>query len=145
MPVDHVMAKLDFSNAFNSLHGKDMLLAVHDRIPELYSFVHSAYSQPSNLYFGPQTRLSNEGPQQGDPIGPLLFSNALHPLLLSLVSTLTIGYLDDLTLAGSLSQVTDDVNGVRDVGQAMGLTLNVSKCELISHPEFCVGDSVLST
>ena len=55
MPEDHIMVKLDFSNAFNCLHRKDMLLAAHDRLPELYAFIFSAYSQPSNLYFGSQT------------------------------------------------------------------------------------------
>jgi len=30
------MVKLDFANAFNSLHRRDMLLAVSHRLPELY-------------------------------------------------------------------------------------------------------------
>jgi len=34
MPTDHVLVKLDFTNAFNSLHRHDMLSAVHSRIPE---------------------------------------------------------------------------------------------------------------
>jgi len=88
---------------------------------------------------------SNEGPQQGDPIGPLLFSNAIHPILLSLESKLTIGYLDDLTLAGTLSQVASDVCRVRDEGLSMGLVLNVDKCEVISHPGFPIDDSFLSS
>ena len=29
MPADHVMVKLDFANAFNSLHRYDMLLFIH--------------------------------------------------------------------------------------------------------------------
>jgi len=62
MPVGHVMVKLDFTNAFNSLHRRDMLLATRDRLPELYSFCFSAYSQPSILFYGPFTILSNEGP-----------------------------------------------------------------------------------
>jgi len=32
--TDHVLVKLDFTNAFNSLHRHDMLLSVHSRIPE---------------------------------------------------------------------------------------------------------------
>ena len=46
--------------------------------------------------------LSEEGPQQGDPMGPLLFSHAVHPILESMKSSLIIGYLDDLT-AGAIN------------------------------------------
>ena len=40
---------------------------------------------------------SEEGPQQGDPMGPLMFSLAIHPILETMKSSLIIGYLDDLT------------------------------------------------
>jgi len=39
--------------------------------------------------------MSQEGPQQGDPLGPLLFCNTIHPLLTSLGSVL-LGYMDDV-------------------------------------------------
>lgn len=83
----------------------DMLLAIKDRLPELYAYSYSAYSQPSTLFYGPYTVQSSEGPQQGDPLGPLMFCNAVQPLLESLGSELTVGYLDDLTLGGLQSQV----------------------------------------
>ena len=38
LPPDHVLVKLDFSNAFNSLHRLDMLNAIHDRLPDLYPY-----------------------------------------------------------------------------------------------------------
>ena len=91
---DHVMVKLDFANAFNSLHRSDMLLSVRDCLPELYAFCLSSYSQPSFLYFGSHVLLSEEGPQQGDPLGPLLFCTTIHPLISSMGSDLTLGYLD---------------------------------------------------
>jgi len=40
---------------------------------------------------------------------------------------------DDLTLGGEQSAVAKDVERVAEIGQAMGLTLNVSKCELITE------------
>ena len=61
-----------------------MLMSVKDRLPELYAYSFSAYAQRSLLYYGQFTLWSNEGPQQGDPLGPLLFSNTVHPLLTSL-------------------------------------------------------------
>jgi len=78
-------------------------------IPELYAFCLSSYSQPSFLYFGSHVLLSQEGPQQGDPLGPLLFCSTIHPLITSLSSDLTLGYLDDLTLAGPQSVVAADI------------------------------------
>jgi len=50
LPRDHVLVKLDFSNAFNSIHRREMLLAVHIRMPELYSYCSSAYSQLSYCF-----------------------------------------------------------------------------------------------
>ena len=67
MPSDFVVAKLDFSNAFNCLHRDVMLTAVKDQLPELYKFCHLAYLQTSFLNFGPYTILSQEVPQQGNP------------------------------------------------------------------------------
>jgi len=98
VPEDHVLVKLDFSNAFNSLHRRDMLLLVHNRVPELYAYCLSAYIQPSFLFFGPYTVLSQEWAQQGDSIGQLLFCNTIRPMLLSLQAPLTLGFLNDVTL-----------------------------------------------
>jgi len=53
MPDDHVLVKLDFSNAFNSLQRHDMLLTVLNRVPELYAYCCSAYSHPSTLFLAP--------------------------------------------------------------------------------------------
>ena len=145
MPAGHVMAKLDFANAFNSLHRRDMLLAVRDNLPELYSYSFSAYAHPSLLFYGPHQLMSNDGPQQGDPIGPLLFCNTVQPLLESMHSDLPLGYLDDFTLGGEQSVVAKDVKRVADIGQAMGLTLNISKCELITEPGTAVCDPVLQS
>ena len=145
MPAGHVMVKLDFANAFNSLHRRDMLLAVSHRLPELYSYSFSAYARPSVLFYGPYHLMSNEGPQQGDPIGPLLFCSTIKPLLESMVSELPLGYLDDLTLGGEQSVVAKDVERVAEVGQAMGLTLNINKCELMTEPGTVIQDPVLKS
>lgn len=130
-PNDAVLAKLDFSNAFNSLHRDAMLSAVFEFAPELYRYCYLAYSQSSFLKFGPHTLLSEEGAQQGDPLGPLCFCLTVHKLLLSLKSQLNFGFLDDFTLGGSLSTVSDDVDRIATEGARLGLYLNVGKCELV--------------
>jgi len=146
LPADNVVVKMDFSNTFNSLHRVDMLQAVADRLPALYAFCFfSAYSHPSTLFFGQYRVSSQVGPQQGDPIGPLLFCNTVHPMLLDLESQLNLGYLDDLTLGGSVASVARDVAKSVNVGNEMGLSLNVLKCELIAHNGLTVSDSFLQT
>jgi len=58
----------------------------------------SSFHHNSILQYGQQTIESQEGVQQGDPMGPLLFSLVVHRLLTSLCSDLVLGYLDDFTL-----------------------------------------------
>jgi hypothetical protein len=142
MQEGKIVVKLDFTNAFNSLHRLDMLRDTRERLPELYPYVFSPYSEPSDLHYGSFTLNSSEGPQQGDPIGPPLFNNTIQPLLASLQSELTIGYLDDLTVAGLQSVVAEDVHRIMEAGRILRLTLNIPKCELITHPSTTVNDSL---
>ena len=140
-----VLVKLDFTNAFNCLHRGDLLRAAHSNLPDLYPYIHASYASPSLLFYGTETILSNEGPQQGDPLGPLLFCNSIHPLLDSLKAELTLGYLDDLTLAGVQSVVAEDIQLVQNEGGAMGLHLNISKCELYTHQDTLITDPILAS
>jgi len=126
------VVKLDFSNAFNSLHRDTMLNAVITHVPEIFKFCHLAYGDASFLKFNSHLISSQEGVQQGDPLGPLLFCLAIHPILLSFTSELVIGYMDDITLGGDEKTLALDVHQVRTQGEAMGLRLNVKKCEFIT-------------
>src|SRR6218665_3289897 len=130
MGPDHVLVKLDFTNAFNSLRQNLMLKAVHETIPEIYPFALQVYSAPSILRFGHLLLQSETGPQQGDPLGPLLFSLPLQPMLQALESELKIGFLDDITLGGEAGRVAHDIEVVAELDTTMGLVLNQSKCEI---------------
>ena len=88
MLADRCVVKLDFSNAFDSLHRDVMLDEVLEKIPGIYKFCHLSYSKPSELVYSGLAIHSREGPQQGDPLDPLLFCGTIHPLLLSLTSEL---------------------------------------------------------
>src|SRR6218665_2563626 len=132
MPQDHVFVKLDFSNAFNSLHRDVMLQSAYTVIPEIYSFVHQSYSSASVLKFGSFSISSQLGPQQGDPLGPLLFCLPLQPVLHSLTSDLRMGYLDDLSLGGSPGIVAKDIETLASLNSSIGLNLNLNKCEFYS-------------
>jgi len=72
-PAGSALLKIDFSNALNSIRRECMLEAVEAHVPELLPFLIAAYSQASHLQFGEFHVLSDEGVQQGDPLGPLLF------------------------------------------------------------------------
>ena len=76
--------------------------------------------------------LSEEGAQQGDPLGPLLFCLAIHDLLSPLQSELILGYLDDVTLDGDINTVVKDFMDLETQAANIGLKLNRAKCEIIA-------------
>jgi hypothetical protein len=88
MSTEHVLIKVDFSNAFNTIRRDTILEAVAIHFPELLPFAISTYGDTSDLVFGDFTLSSSEGAQQGDPLGPLFFAlqfiNYFHLLNLNL-------------------------------------------------------------
>lgn len=141
---DSVVVKLDLSNAFNSLHRDSMLASVNNVIPELAAYCHLAYAEATCLRFGSFVILSQEGAQQGDPLGPLLFCLPLQPVLVQLESPLAFGYLDDLTLGGTPEVVAADVDLIEKGCSKLGLTLNRNKCELIAVDPEAITENILS-
>ena len=69
--------------------------------------------------------------QQGDPLGPLLFSLSIHKLCAKLKSELAVFYLDDGTLGGNWEEVLSDLRLIEEEASELGLELNRSKTELI--------------
>ena len=132
MPADHAIVKLDFSNAFNSLHRDVMLTAVAESVPEIYKLCHLSYDSSSTLSFNNHTISSLEGVQQSDPLGPILFCLSIHPLLLSCESKFKIAYMDNITLGGPSAVVAADVALIRSQGTTQGLFLYDKKCEVKS-------------
>ena len=59
----------------------------------------------------------------------------------NIIDRIKIGYLDDVTIGGSLGGVIDDVERVRQEALLIGLELNPSKCEVIGFPDVA-GDLV---
>lgn len=141
LPPDHVIVKLDFSNAFNCLRRDAILDAVAAKMPEIYRLVHAAYSCEPILVYGEHELTSREGAQQGDPLGSLEFCEAIHPLLTDLQSAVKIGFMDDITLAGDVQTVEADVNTISNHSVDTGLKLNISKCEIIAGNSVAIHDS----
>ncbi|KAL0219268.1 hypothetical protein P9112_004921 [Eukaryota sp. TZLM1-RC] len=124
---------LDFSNAFNSLSRRSIHGALLQYMPELIPYFQSTYCTYSNLHFGNNILSSSSGVKQGDPLGPLLFCLAIHPILLQIQkmfpSLKMIAYMDDVVLIDDLYIVKQATVCFKEIG----LRLNLLKCVLLSN------------
>ena len=77
--------------------------------PEVYKYSHSAYSQPSFLFYGDSVIKSYEGTQQEDPESPPLFSDSIQDLIDILESKINLWYLDDGNLSDDYRTVLKDL------------------------------------
>ena len=87
----------------------------------------------SDLQFGEFLFQSEEGTQQGDPLGLLYLCLVCKELLETMESELVLGYLDDITLGGDAEICLGDFLRLETVSKDFGLTMNRSKCEVIGH------------
>src|SRR4051794_34833083 len=86
------------------------------------------YFYPPHLFFSTITLQSMVGVQQGDPLGPLLFSLVLHPFASRIRDefpqlNLGVWYLDDGTIIGDVEDVFKVFQFIESEGPARGLVL----------------------
>ena len=85
-----------------------MLEKVFELHLEVYKYSHSAYSQPSFLFYGDSVIKCCKGTQQADPKSPALFSDSIQDLIDSLESKINLWYLDDGNLSDDYRTVFKD-------------------------------------
>ena len=95
------------------------------------------YGTPSRLQFGDRLIWSESGVQQGDPLGPVLFCLAIHPLLMRIQEaspalSVNAWYLDDGLAAGQAEDVIRALQTIEHFGPSLGLHLNAKKSEVWS-------------
>ena len=130
-----VVLKVDFINAFNSVHRASVLTAIRQFFPQLEAWFRLTYAEPARLLCNdsPLPFQSTSGVQQGDPLGPALFALSILPLCRKLredfPDTLSVWFLDDGALVGPEESVKKGWQLISSMAEEIGLQLNASKCE----------------
>ena len=134
---DHVILRVDFRNAFNSVDRAAVFEATLEHAPALYHWVASCYSGPTTLFTWARPIPSSQGVPQGDPLSPLLFCLVLHALTERITEckpSLQWWFLDDGVIAGPPEVIARVVQTIRVVAPGLGLHLSMAKSDLRLSP-----------
>ncbi|KAA8490574.1 RNA-directed DNA polymerase from mobile element jockey [Porphyridium purpureum] len=116
--------------------GPTLMRIVQGRFPALWPLVRSTYAHPAPLRVGAHVLASACGVQQGDPLGPLLFSLVLHKVLADTESPglSSFWYLDDGSIVGPLAQLEGFLDAFSSDAAAYGMRVNRTKTQLVLPP-----------
>ena len=117
---------------------RQAVLTVH--FPKLLPWANWCYGHHPFLWHPSGCLTSELDVQQGDPLGPLLFSLVLN-ILVSAISTrdnfaglnFHAWYMDDGALAGPRSSVMNVLALLQELDPPLGLHVNIHKCEVFSQ------------
>ena len=124
--------KIDFTNAFNAISRDEVFSSSEEYTPELLPFINVCYGQPSFLLYGESVILSEQGLQQGDPLGPMFYCTSTQKLIARIKTEYGQWYLDDGSLGGKVEDLMLAFVSLQSEAAKIGLHINEKKCELIS-------------
>ena len=95
--------------------------------------IHCAYFAPSALLIDDEIIASSSDVQQDGPLGPLLFALPVHDITHSVVTPLSICYLDDVTIDGPSESVINSYRKIVSDLCSIGLEVNTSNTLVIYY------------
>ena len=114
-----------------------MLNGVNKHLKPPMSYVSSSYLEQSYLFFNSKIIPSEEGVQQGDPLGFLLYCLILQRIIDKLSSLVNLWYMDDGILGGTVDSIKNDYTILIEETKRIGLLVNQKKCEIYNYNEQC--------
>ena len=136
---DWIFFQTDFSNAYNSIYRSEALEAVREHFPQMLPWLRAIYTPRSSLWFDildhREALTSEEGAQQGDPLGPFLFCAAMHAVVQGANDVLqahgggvALAYIDDIVGCGPEAAVRECFEAIERLAEQRGLRLQLHKC-----------------
>ena len=135
-PKNEAILLIDDKDAFNVLNRRTALENVKALCPSLHVVLQNSYRQPSHLFIGRSTILSQEGTTQGDPLAMAMYGIAILPLISrhhndSLTQK---WYADDGSVVGKVKDIRALFDKLTRLGSKYGYLANPPKCQLIMKP-----------
>ncbi len=135
-----VLLQIDAKNAFNSMERNAILQEAVSilRVPPVSC---TTYTEMPPSYFGNNLIRSSTGTQQGDPLGMLLFSLALHPVILKVSGKIIQNYSERVVCRCRYPHCSKinckrRLSLIKSEGEKVGFCLNVTKDEcMVAVPE----------
>ena len=119
-------------------------------MPGIAAFTSFSFSQHKPLFYNNAIIQSESFVQQGDPLGPLLFSLTLWQIIQKIKTSVPsllqhTGYLEDGFKAGSGDQIKQTLEIPDNEAPDRGLILRKDKCELWSIEDIPSDDQAVRT